>query len=117
MAVPAIPSQDGPTPACSFHSSATPEAWRGLMSRFPMSMRILIAAITALVIFTAVCFASSPDVAVFAAKGVFKLAGVDDHPAAPSRPPTKHRTANSPSSATLQQANPRELNSQQTFQR
>jgi hypothetical protein len=86
------------------------------MSRFPISVRILIAAVTAMVIFAAVCFASVPDAAVFAAKGVFKLAGAYNDPTARTYAShTQDRTAGSPSSAIRRHAKGRELRSPETY--
>ncbi len=86
------------------------------MSRFPISMRILITAITALVIFAAVCFASNPSEAPLAAKAVSKPA----HQAAtPSSKifqiRTSDRNAGSPSSAILRHAQTRKLKFQETY--
>jgi hypothetical protein len=79
-------------------------------------MRILITAITALVIFVAVCFASNPNENVLAAKGVLK----PTHRATDPRSkivqlPTSEQNAGSPSSSILPPAKARALKSQETY--
>jgi hypothetical protein len=86
------------------------------MSRFPISMRILLAAITVLVIFAAVCFASNPSEAVLAAKGVLKPAlRAANPPQKVSQFRTNDRNASSTSSATLRHAKARALKSQEPY--